>query len=91
MKQSIILSPNIEVIHKESSSVKNDLNTFLLKIFHHELSPLIYFGVGKLSKIIYIRIFKYFIRGILYLLVFNVKNSLKNFVKLAAVFSYFFK
>ena len=68
---------------------KNDLTTFVIKTFHLELSPLIYFGVNKNSKFLFYRILKYFFRTCAYLLILNFKKSLKNLIKIFSIIYYF--
>ena len=87
-KLSIIVTPEIKAFHKEGSSVKKSLSTYIIRTYHLELSPLIYYNVGKLQLNIYWKIIKYFFRSISYLLILNFKNSLKNFLKLLATVNY---
>ena len=87
-KLSIIVTPEIKAFHKEGSSAKNSLATYVIRTYHLELSPLIYFNVDKLQLNIYWKIIKYFFRAISYLLILNFKNSLKNFLKLLATINY---
>ena len=90
-KFSIILSPEVIASHKGSGSTKNDLYTYIIRIYHHELSPLIYFKVNRFSKILYWRLFKYLFRTVSYFLILNIKKSLKNFLKFLATFNYILK
>ncbi len=89
-KLSIIISPNAIGMHKQGSSSKNTLETFIKKTYHSEISPLYYFKVKKNSLNIYKKIFKYFFRTILYFLILNFKKSLKNLLKLTANINYLF-
>jgi len=85
---SVIVNPQAKLIHDKKKSSNNDLKTFAIKNFHLELSPLHYFNVQKNSKFLYIRILKYTFRAITYLLILNLKNSLRNIIKLSANLSY---
>tara|TARA_B110001452_G_C15214610_1_gene421268 strand:+ start:1011 stop:1880 length:870 start_codon:yes stop_codon:yes gene_type:complete len=88
---SVIVNPKAKLVHNKKKSSKNDLITFVIKNFHTELSPLYYFNIKKNSKFLYVRILKYLFRTITYLLIFNLKNSLRNIIKLSANLSYIFR
>ncbi len=87
-KLSVILVPEIKVIHEEGTSSKNNLSNFIIRTFNKEISPLIYFKSKKLNLNLLIKILKYFFRTFSYLIILNLKNSLKNFLKLIATLSY---
>ncbi len=88
-KLSVIVTPKSEAHHAQESSSKKNLLTFSIRTYHHELSPLIYFGSKKLSKIIIWRLLKYIFRTFSYLLILNFKKSFSNFLKFLATFNYF--
>lgn len=87
---SVIVNPLATLIHKTKKSSNSDLITFLIKNFHLELSPLIYFDIKKTSIFLYFRLLKYTFRTISYFCIFNLKKSLNNIIKLGAVFYYIF-
>ena len=87
---SVIVNPLATLTHKEKKSSNRDLITFLIKNFHLELSPLIYFKVKKTSSILYFRLLKYTFRTISYLCILNLKKSLNNILKLGEVIYYIF-
>ena len=87
-KLSVILVPEIKVIHEEGTSSKNNLSNFIIRTFNKEISPLIYFKSKKLNINLLVKILKYFFRTFSYLIILNLKNSLKNFLKLIATLSY---
>ena len=85
---SVILAPEIKVIHEEGTSSKNNLSNFIIRNFNKEISPLIYFKSKKFNLSLFAKILKYFFRTFAYLIILNLKNSLKNFLKLLATLSY---
>jgi|TARA_B110001452_G_C15130878_1_gene394055 GT2 family glycosyltransferase len=85
---SVIVNPKAKIIHDKQKSSNNDLKTFIIKIYHLELSPLYYFNIKKNSKFLYFRIFKYLFRTFAYFLIFSFKNSFKNFIKTLAIINY---
>ena len=87
---SVIVNPLATLIHKEKKSSNKDLITYLIKNFHLELSPLIYFNIKKTSNFLYFRLLKYTFRTISYLCILNLKKSLNNIIKLGALFYYIF-
>ena len=87
---SVIVNPKSILIHHKEKSSKNDLKTFIIKNFHSELSPLYYFNIKKKSFFLYWRLFKYLFRALSYLLILNLKNSLKNVIKFMAIIKYIF-
>ena len=87
-KLSVILVPEIKVIHEEGTSSKNNLSNFIIRTFNKEISPLIYFKSKKLNLNLLVKMLKYFFRTFSYLIILNLKNSLKNFLKLLATLSY---
>ena len=87
-KLSVILAPEIKVIHQEGTSSKNNLSNFIIRTFNKEISPLIYFKLKKFNLGLFIKILKYLFRTFSYLIILNLKNSLKNFLKLLATLSY---
>ena len=63
-KLSVIINPKAIGIHKEGNSSKNDISTFITRIYHSELSPLIYFAVKKFTPSIYWKMTKYIFQGV---------------------------
>ena len=72
-KLSVILAPEIKVIHQEGTSSKNNLSNFIIRTFNKEISPLIYFNSKKFNLNLLIKILKYFFRTFSYLTILNVK------------------
>ena len=89
-KLSVIINPKAIGIHKEGNSSKNDISTFITRIYHSELSPLIYFAVKKFTPSIYWKMTKYIFRTLSYLFILNFKKSFINFLKFLAIFNYIF-
>ena len=89
-KLSVIITPKAIGIHKEGNSSKNDISTFITRIYHSELSPLIYFAVKKFTPSIYWKMTKYIFRTLSYLFILNFKKSFINFLKFSAIFNYIF-
>ncbi len=81
---TIIVNPSSIAHHTEGTSSKMNIENLFLRSFHHEISPLYYFEIKKNSLFLYKNILKYLFRTITYFLILNLKNSLKNFSKLAA-------
>ena len=80
-KISIIKSFNSTAIHLERRSVKSSyFNKFIMTV-HNDKSAYIYFKVKKNNPIFIKRIFLYIFRFASYLLIFNLKKSLKNLNK----------
>ena len=90
-KLSIIVNPNSLAFHKQGKSSKFSMRNFFVRCYHSELSPLYYFNIKKSSPYIYKNILKYLFRMLSYLLIFNLKNSIKNFSKLSANIFYVLK
>ena len=90
-KLSVIVSPNAIAYHSQGTSSKNDLKTYITRIYHYEISPLFYYSVKKNSLNLYWKILKYIFRSFSYLLILNFKKSLKNFVKLLANINFLLK
>ena len=90
-KFSVIVNPLATLIHKEKKSSNKDINTFMIKNFHLELSPLIYFDIKKNSFFLYLRLMKYIFRTLSYLCILNFKKSFHNILKFSAVFYYILK
>ena len=90
-KLSIIVNPLAEAYHNQGKSTKINFFNQFIRFYHNELSPLYYFNVKKNSFHIYRNIFKYLFRSFSYLLILNLKNSLKNFAKLSANVFYVLK
>ena len=88
---SIIVNPLSIAHHKQGSSSKFNLNNFFKRCYHNEISPLYYFDIKKNSLHLYKNMLKYLFRTLSYLLIFNFKNSLKNFSKLIANISFIIK
>ena len=89
-KTSVIITPKSKAHHNQGRSSKSNIQNFLLKTFHNEYSPLIYFNVQKFTTHHFQKIIKYLFRGFSYLLILNFKKSITNFVKLTANIRYFF-
>ena len=85
---AIIVNPSSVIQHSDGKSSKIDLENLFIRSYHHEISPLYYFNIKKNSLHLYKNILKYLFRTLSYLLILNLKNSLKNFSKLAANISY---
>ena len=90
-KLSIIVNPSALAFHKQGKSSKLSIKNSFIRSLHSELSPLYYFNIKKNSLHLYKNIMKYFLRFITYLLVLNVKNSIKNLSKLSANIIYIIK
>ena len=90
-KLAIIVNPYSIVHHTDGKSSKIDLENLFIRTYHHEISPLYYFDVKKNSFHLYKNILKYLFRTLSYLFIFNFKNSIKNFSKLAANISFIFR
>ena len=89
-KTCVIITPKSKAQHKQGKSSKSNFQNFLIKTFHNEYSPLIYFNVQKFESFHLRKIIKYLFRGFSYLVILNVKKSVINFVKLIANIKYFF-
>ncbi len=90
-KLSIIVNPSSIAYHKQGSSSNFNLKTFFIRAYHNELSPLYYFDVKKNYPYLYKNMAKYLFRTISYILIFNIKNSIKNLAKLSANINYILK
>mgnify|MGYP006086794617 CR=1 FL=1 len=88
---SVIVNPLATLIHNEKKSSNNDLTTFIIKNFHLELSPLIYFETKKNAGFLYSRLLKYLFRSFSYFCILNLKKSLNSLIKFTAVFYYIVK
>jgi GT2 family glycosyltransferase len=87
-KISIIKSFYSTAVHLYRRSVRMSyLNEFIMTT-HRDKSSYIYFNVKKNNPIFIKRIFFYIFRCISYLLIFNLKNSLKNLAKIYAIYLY---
>ena len=89
-KTSVIVTPKSKAQHNQGKSSKSNIQNFLIKTFHNEYSPLIYFNVQKFTIYHFKKVTKYIFRGFSYLLILNIKKSMTNFIKLAANIRYFF-
>ncbi len=89
-KTSVIVTPKSKAQHNQGKSSKSNIQNFLIKTFHNEYSPLIYFNVQKFTIYHFKKIAKYIFRGFSYLLILNIKKSMINFIKLTANIRYFF-
>lgn len=87
-KNSVIISPKALAFHKEGMSAKKTLSVFIKRIYHSEKSPLYYYNARKNSRSMYLLLLKYLFRSITYFCILNLKNSLKNIIKLSANLSY---
>ncbi|MDC3152082.1 glycosyltransferase family 2 protein [Candidatus Pelagibacter sp.] len=88
-KLSVIVTPKSNVKHNQEKSSDTDFQNFLIKTYYHEYSPLVYFNVQTFSFFHLKRIMKYFLRGISYLIILNLKKSLTYFLRLSANIRYF--
>ena len=88
-KHSVIISPSSLAIHKQGQSSKKSIKNFIIKTFYSEYSPLIYFNVQKLSRFLIYKQIRYLFRSLAYLLIFNIKKSFINLIKLYANIRYF--
>ena len=88
---SVIVNPNSIAKHNQGNSSKNSLLNYFIRSYHSELSPLIYFNVGKKNLRLYKNILKYLFRSISYLFVLNITGSIKNISKLSANINYILK
>ena len=88
-KYSVIIDPNSTAFHKQGRSSKINIKNFMVKTFHSEYSPLIYFNVQKLSFFLIKKLIKCFYRFFAYLLILNLKKSLIYFVRFYAHVKYF--
>jgi len=88
-KHSVIISPSSLAIHKQGRSSKKSIKNFIIKTFYSEYSPLIYFNVQKLSRFLIYKQIRYLFRSLTYLLIFNIKKSFINLIKLYANIRYF--
>ena len=89
-KTSVIVTPKSKAQHNQGKSSKSNIRNFLIKTFHNEYSPLIYFDVQKFTIHHFKKVTKYIFRGFSYLLILNIKKSMTNLIKLAANIRYFF-
>ena len=85
---SIIKIFDSRAFHYEGASTKKTFKSQLIVNKHHILSSYIYFGVDKENILLKKKFFLYLFRCISYLLIINIKKSLKNFARLCAVVSY---
>ena len=90
-KLSIIVNPFSIAQHKQGRSSKFNLTNFCIRTYHNEISPLYYFDVKKNSLHLYKNMAKYLFRTLSYFLILNIKNSLKNLLKLSANIRYICK
>ena len=89
-KTSVIVTPKSKAQHNQGKSSKSNIRNFLIKTFHNEYSPLIYFDVQKFTIHHFKKVTKYIFRVFSYLLILNIKKSMTNLIKLAANIRYFF-
>jgi len=73
--------------YKRRSSKKNLLTSCIVEK-HFMKSTFIYSGISKNDFFLKKRLLLYFIRSISYLLIFKIKNSLKNFARVLAIIEY---
>ncbi len=88
-KLSVIITPKSCVEHKQEKSSDLDFQNFLIKTYHHEYSPLVYFNVQTFSFFYLKRMMKYLFRGMSYLMILNLKKSLGYFLRFSASIKYF--
>jgi GT2 family glycosyltransferase len=87
-KISIIKSFNSTAVHLERRSVRSSyFNKFIMTV-HNDKSAYIYFNVKKNNPIFIKRFFLYIFRFISYLLILNLKKSLKNLARVYAIYLY---
>jgi len=88
-KIPIIKLYNSRAIHdyKKGSSKRNLLTSCIVEK-HFMKSTFIYSGINKNEFFFKKRLLLYFFRSISYLLIFNIKNSLKNFSRVLAIIEY---
>ena len=77
-----------KAIHLEGSSTKRNLLSQFIIDKHHTLSAYIYFGIDKRDFHLTKKMFLYFFRCISYLLILNLKGSLKNLARFCATYKY---
>lgn len=87
-KFSIILSHEAKAQHFQGTGVKKNFLSNYIKEYHSELSPLIYFKADKSKFFLKKKLIKYFFRILSYLLILNLKKSVKNIAKFSATFKY---
>tara|TARA_B100001057_G_scaffold481741_1_gene556128 strand:+ start:85 stop:942 length:858 start_codon:yes stop_codon:yes gene_type:complete len=77
-----------KAFHKEKSSTRKTIKSNFIINKHHLLSSYIYFKVPKKDLFLKKKLVIYFFRSISYILILNLKNSLKNLARLCAVITY---
>jgi len=87
-KIQIIKIFSARAIHLIRMSTKKSYISHFIMEKHHILSSYVYFKINKKDNFLIRKMFVYFFRSISYLLIFNLKNSIKNLAKLCAVISY---
>ena len=87
-KLSMILCQDASAEHLQGTGTKKNIRSNFIKEYHAELSPLIYFKVNKDSFLLKKKLIKYFFRTFSYLIILNLKNSIKNLAKFSATFYY---
>jgi len=87
-KISIIKAFSSTAIHLERRSVRMSyLNKFIMTV-HNDKSAYIYFNVKKSNPVFIKRTFLYSFRFISYLMILNLKKSLKNLARIYAIYLY---
>ena len=90
LKLPIIKSFSSRAYHLKHSSVKDNLiNHFIIQMFH-VYSSYLYFDLEKNNRILLKRFFIYLFRFFSYLIIFNIRNSIKNLARLTAILKYKF-
>ena len=90
LKLPIIKSFSSRAYHLKHSSVKDNLiNHFIIQMFH-VYSSYLYFDLEKNNRILIKRFFIYLFRFFNYLIIFNIRNSIKNLARLTAILKYKF-
>jgi len=87
---SIVLSHEAKAQHLQGTGVKKNFLSNYIKEYHSELSPLIYFKIGKNKFFLKKKLIKYFLRIFSYLLILNFEKSVKNIAKFSATFYYIY-
>lgn len=87
---SIVLSHEAKAQHLQGTGVKKNFLSNYIKEYHSELSPLIYFKIGKNKFFLKKKLIKYFLRIFSYLLILNFEKSVKNIAKFSANFYYIY-
>jgi N-acetylglucosaminyl-diphospho-decaprenol L-rhamnosyltransferase len=80
-----------KAIHHRSTGTKQNYVNYFIQQKYHILSSYYYFKVDKKSFQLKKKFFLYLFRSITYLLILNLKKSLKNVARMCAIYSFIFK